>query len=116
MSEPTYTPLHPVVGESEEVVEDNSPRQHAETLDGDDYTYEEDDADDHETHHQKHLFKKEVLESFDFNDVESMMWRKVILSISCYFFVSPLIHLHYFLSINFEDITKEKGNSGLRQG
>jgi len=28
-------------------------------------------------HHHHHHNKKEVLESFDFNDNESLMWRKV---------------------------------------
>ena len=78
--EATYTPLHTIPADNEEGPEDNSPRTaHAETLlEGDDYN-EEDDNDEHETQQHKHQFKKEVLESFDFNDVESMMWRKVSL-------------------------------------
>jgi G3E family GTPase len=38
--------------------------------------HEESDSGHHKSHH-KHAHKKEVVESFDFNDVESMMWRKV---------------------------------------
>ena len=39
-----------------------------------------DDDEEEEEHHQqshKHETKQGVLESFDFNDSESMMWRKV---------------------------------------
>jgi hypothetical protein len=38
---------------------------------------EDDDYDVHHQHHHKHAHKKEVVESFDFIDNESMMWRKV---------------------------------------
>lgn len=43
------------------------------------HDYEDDHDDDHLSAHKhhKHEHKKEVVESFDFNDVESMMWRKV---------------------------------------
>ena len=40
---------------------------------------EREDEDDHVIHsHHKHALKREVLESFDFNDQESIAWRKVI--------------------------------------
>lgn len=40
---------------------------------------EREDDDDHVIHnHHKHAMKREVLESFDFNDQESLAWRKVI--------------------------------------
>ena len=38
----------------------------------------DDDIDiDHHSHKRKHGFKGETVESLDFLDVESMMWRKV---------------------------------------
>ncbi len=37
---------------------------------------DDDDHDDH-GHGHEHEKKKELLESFDFNDRESIMWRKV---------------------------------------
>lgn len=39
----------------------------------------DDDHDDEHHHrlHKKHEFKAETVESLDFLDVESMMWRKV---------------------------------------
>jgi hypothetical protein len=45
---------------------------------GEEYIDEEeyDEMDDHHSHKHKHEFKKETLESFDFNDCESYMWRK----------------------------------------
>ena len=43
-----------------------------------DATYEDDDYDENEhNHHHHHHEVKQTLESFDFNDVESIMWRKV---------------------------------------
>ena len=45
-----------------------------EIVDGDDDI----DDDHHAEKKHKHEFKAETLESLDFLDVESMMWRKVI--------------------------------------
>ena len=78
----TYTPLHPVAAsDHEHGGDDNTPtpgpvHQHGETFD-DGEPEDGDDDDDLDLHHHKHAFKKEVLESFDFNDTESLMWRKV---------------------------------------
>lgn len=41
-----------------------------------DYDDDENDADHH--NHHKHGFKRETLESFDFTDTESTMWKKVL--------------------------------------
>lgn len=58
---------------------DNIPSEPGELPMGDGaHEYEDDHDDDEHGHkHHKHAHKREVLESFDFNDVESMMWRKV---------------------------------------
>lgn len=79
----TYTPLHPVApGDHDGTGDDNTPtagpatHQHSEFDEGE--AEDGDDDDDLDIHHHKHAFKKEVLESFDFNDTESMMWRKVL--------------------------------------
>ena len=82
----TYNVLHNVVEETgsefqvegmvPNAVQDITPFQHENSDD-----YDDDDYDSiHDTHgNSKHAEeKKQVLESFDFNDVESMMWRKVI--------------------------------------
>jgi hypothetical protein len=41
-----------------------------------DYDDDEHDVDHHD--HHKHGFKRETLESFDFTDTESTMWKKVL--------------------------------------
>lgn len=52
---------------------------------------EEDDHDDDDDHlqshqnHKDHGRKKDVPESLDFNDRESIMWRKVNINIFCWF-------------------------------
>jgi hypothetical protein len=69
----TYSILHNVAGVDHP--HDTIPSEHVdenEIIDEDDF-----DETDLHNHHQKHQMKREVLESFDFNDVESMMWRKV---------------------------------------
>ncbi len=120
--ESTYTPLHPNAGENDNPdVDEGHPGELIDENELDD----DSDEDDHHVHDShKHAFKKEVLESFDFNDVESMMWRKVILShsskqmIVCCLFVSNHnnICLFFLFSINFVDTIKERGNSGVLLG
>lgn len=87
--EATYTPLHSVVGgedspytpaeDSYALPQHSQHSQHSRHSNQEDYDYnDDDDNDDIVAHRHKHNhMKKEVLESFDFNDVESMMWRKV---------------------------------------
>lgn len=79
----TYTPLHSApAGEHEVSGDDNTPTP-AQHLSPHTDTYDENDAedidddDDFDHIHHKHAFKKELQESFDFNDTESLMWRKV---------------------------------------
>ena len=56
--------------------EPDNPNDQIELVETHDYDEDrDDDPHDHKSHH-KHAHKKEVVESFDFNDVESMMWRK----------------------------------------
>lgn len=64
-----YNVLH---GEPEAGIDANDP------VDTHDVEEDHEDSDSglHKGHH-KHASKREVVESFDFNDVESMMWRKV---------------------------------------
>ena len=57
--------------------EPDNPTDQIEVVETHDYDEDrDDDLHDHKSH-SKHAHKKEVVESFDFNDVESMMWRKV---------------------------------------
>ena len=42
-----------------------------------DYDDEDDDYDHAHNHHHHKTHEKALYESFDFNDSESMMWRKV---------------------------------------
>lgn len=65
-SAPVYNVLHP--DPLEKTDDDHIDHDH------------EDDEHDHHIDSHKHHMKREVLESFDFNDCESMMWRKVSLS------------------------------------
>jgi hypothetical protein len=74
---------------------------------------EEEEEEEHLHHHShKHEAKKDALESFDFNDTESMMWRKVfqIVHIFSKFIDHSMI---YCYSINLEDIIKVKESFGL---
>jgi hypothetical protein len=86
---------------------------HAEMIDADDI----DDDDEHDytaVHHTDHHMKKQLQESFDFNDNESLMWRKVGISRRALLLLVFLILniSNYLYSINSEDIFKEKGNFG----
>jgi hypothetical protein len=91
-AEPTYTPLHAIAGGDDTPVNDELLLQTEETLEDNDYN-EEDENDDDVAHRHKHHFKKEVLESFDFNDVESVMWRKVFVMLNeNVIFVNCIIH------------------------
>jgi hypothetical protein len=70
---PVYNALHTI---PEEAPED----EHPEGVEPDEYYYDEHDDDDHHdahAHEHHHGAKKEAHESFNFTDVESMMWRKV---------------------------------------
>ena len=72
-SAPTYNALHPIP-------EDFAAEGEAEAGEkGDEYYFEDQEDDEHELHHEHHVHgvKKEVLESFDFTDAESTMWKKV---------------------------------------
>lgn len=73
------------------------------------YEEEEEEEEHLHQHSHKHEAKKEALESFDFNDTESMMWRKVI---ELYLFYK-IILIGVWYSINLEDIIKVKESSGL---
>lgn len=66
----TYSALHNPVSEGNNDLDNND------MLDEDEF----EEIELH-SHHHKHHVRKESLESFDFNDVESMMWRKVSISI-----------------------------------
>ncbi|RYY86397.1 hypothetical protein EON63_05875 [archaeon] len=70
----TYSVLHNVP-DNEPGHDNASARDDIDLMDD-----ENDDEIDLHAHHHHHKTqaKKEVLESFDFNDVESMMWLKVI--------------------------------------
>lgn len=72
-SSATYSVLHNV-SENEPGHETASAREDMDLMED-----ENDDEIDLHAHHHHHKTqaKKEVLESFDFNDVESMMWLKV---------------------------------------
>ena len=69
---PTYNALHPIP-------EDFAAEGEAEELEKEEFYYEDHDDDDHDVHHEHHMHnvKREVLESFDFTDAESTMWKKV---------------------------------------
>ena len=71
-STPTYNALHPIP-------EDFAAEGEAEELEKEEFFYEDHDEDEHDVHHNSHMHgvKKEVLESFDFTDAESTMWKKV---------------------------------------
>lgn len=78
----TYNVLHNVV-EGEDV--EPMPGADAVPFEEEVYEDDDDDQDNHHNHHQK-LHSKELYESFDFNDCESMMWRKVRFSLFCSLF------------------------------
>lgn len=63
------------------------------------------DEDDHDEGHLSHKHhkhnKKEVVESFDFNNVESMMWRKVTTSL-CFLYLFFFLHLCLSLAFSKE--------------
>lgn len=83
---------------------------HDEILEGEEYYEEEeyDEMDYHHAHHKhKHEEKKVVFESFDFNDCESLMWRKVVCILMLW-----LIFLIFCHSTNFVDTFKAKEHSG----
>ncbi len=81
----TYNVLHNVAEEAggelvmEGIVEPapaghDGEHHYIENADEEDYD-DHDSTHDHHGHHKHEV--KQVLESFDFNDVESIMWRKV---------------------------------------
>jgi chloride channel 7 len=58
---------------------------------------EYDEMDYHHTHHKhKHDEKKVVFESFDFNDCESVMWKKVV-----FVFIKVVLCISHFLKYSF---------------
>jgi hypothetical protein len=73
-SSATYSALHTSEG-------DDNPMEHEGGAEGAEYNEEEeyDEMDYTYSHHhsKKHEEKKPMYESFDFNDSESLMWRKV---------------------------------------
>ena len=76
-SAPVYNALHPIP-------EDFAAEGEAEAGEkSDEFYFEDQEDDEHEHHHEHHVHgvKKEVLESFDFTDAESTMWKKVLTSL-----------------------------------
>jgi hypothetical protein len=73
---PVYNALHTSVeGRSLASIPEAEPGVEKE----EEFFYDDHDDDDQAIHHQAHMYgvKKETLESFDFTDAESTMWRKV---------------------------------------
>ena len=70
IGKPVYNVLH---AESEIISEQD---QHREDV------ADDDNENESHAHKHKHEHKQEQWESFDFQDFESMMWRKVIFLIS----------------------------------
>ena len=74
----TYNVLHNVVEEFEEKERKDDQVNEQHPIVADDAIYEDDDYESVDLHHHSHHHEvKQTLESFDFNDVESIMWRKV---------------------------------------
>lgn len=77
----TYNVLHNLP--DDQVGEETPTGDHQPFLE-DQEAYDDDDDDYDHSHQHKHKHEhKEVLESFDFTDSESMMWRKVGFKLFC---------------------------------
>lgn len=87
-SAPTYNALHPI---PEDLVAEGEAEAGEKE---DEFYYEDLEDDEHDLHHAHHVHgvKKEVLESFDFTDAESTMWKKVIMK-TFHSLSQPLKHL-----------------------
>lgn len=87
---------------------------HLEEGTGEDSEYGDDHHGDSSHGHKSHKkANKEAVESLDFQDSESMMWRKVLSNYLFLYFYSSLAIC--FVSINIEDITNLEGNFGLNR-
>lgn len=111
-TDPTYSVLHNLVEEELEVrdKELSASQAQIQLLNEEDYLDDDDhDEIDAHHHHHKHSSKAQTLESFDFTDCESIMWRKVSL------IVVPLKNRTFIdnFSIKFVGIFKEKEDFGL---
>lgn len=77
-----------------------------------------DDDNEHDSHalaHKKHEHKQEQWESFDFQDFESIMWRKVIFEFKLDFIFNACFDLIFMcVSINTAVFSKTKDIFGLR--